>query len=245
MRLEGRTAIVTGGSKGIGLGIAIALAREGADVALTYASDTVGAAEAIRVITDLGRNATAIQADIGDPEAITRLFQEATDALGPADILVNNAGITAFGPLSEATAESFAATFNVNVRGPLLSMQAFALQAPAQASIINITSASTADREPGSALYITSKTALTALTELAATEYAPLGIRVNAIAPTATTTERTQQFSGTAMETAMINRIPLKRLGTPADIGRAVVFLASEEASFITGDTLWVSGGQH
>lgn len=243
--LAGRVALVTGGVKGIGRGISVALAAAGASVVVTYRSDEAAADQLVTELHALGRQALAIRADTADSNECRHLFDESRAAFGPVTVLVNNVGTADFASLGDVSAEDYRRVFDTNVLGPLTALQQFAAQPEADGgAVVNITTATLTELPAGTSLYSASKAALAALTVVAAKELAPRGIRVNAVAPTATRTERTQQYAGTPAETTMIERIPLGRLGTPADVGDVVVFLASDAARFLTGDTLHVSGGQ-
>jgi 3-oxoacyl-[acyl-carrier protein] reductase len=245
--LEGRVAIVTGGSKGIGAGIAVSLAAAGAAVVVNYAHDA-GAAEVVvqKIAADGGR-AVAVQADVSQADDVIRLFAETRSAFGPADILVNNAGTYTFAPLAGFSEADYHREFGLNVLGPFLTMQQFAQQPEVDGgAIINITSSAIGTPQPATALYTASKGAMTAATRVVAQELAGRKIRVNAIAAGPSVTEGTHALGviGNAAEAAMVSQIPLGRLGLPEDVGPVAVFLASEDARWITGDVLFASGGQ-
>ena len=244
--LAGRVAIVTGGSQGIGAGIATSLAGAGAVVAVNYAHDAHTARRLVDTITADGGRAIAVQADVSDPDDVTRLFAETAEALGPVDLLVNNAGRYAFAVLDDITVPDYRRDFDLNVLGPLLTMQQFAKQPTADGgAIINITAAVVSTNPPGTAIYTATKSALTSLSRVLANELAPRQIRVNVIAPTATNTEGTRALGLTdsAGKSAIASQIPLGRIGVPEDIGPVAVFLASEAARWITGDVIHASGG--
>jgi len=244
--LQGRVAIVTGAAKGIGAGIALALADAGAAVAVNYAHDLVGARNVVAKITANGGRALAVQADVREADQIVRLFDQTRDAFGPVGVLVNNAGAYTFGPLEAITEDEFHRQFDTNVLGPFLTMREFARQPEADGgSIINISTAGISNNPPATALYTATKSAVTSATLVVAKELAPRGIRVNAIAPGGTDTEgaRSAGFIGTDAEAAMVAQIPLGRMGLPEDIGPVAVFLASDDARWITGDVIFASGG--
>ncbi len=243
-RLTGKVAVVTGASKGIGAGIARALAAEGASVVVNYASDKAGAEKVVKAIADAGGNAVAVQGGVEKAGDVERIFSETEKAFGPANILVNNAGVYAFAPLEGITEDEFHRTFNINVLGAILAAQGAAKHFGENGgSIINIGSVVTSSLPPTSAVYTASKGALDAITGVLAKELGPKKIRVNSINPGYTTTEGNAFISGTEMETGMIAQTPLGRAGKPEDIADAVVFLASEDARWITGELLRVGGG--
>jgi 3-oxoacyl-[acyl-carrier protein] reductase len=244
--LQGRVAIVTGAAKGIGAGIALALADAGAAVAVNYAHDLVGARNVVEKITANGGRALAVQADVREADQIVRLFDQTRDTFGPVRVLVNNAGAYTFQPLEAITEDEFHRQFDTNVLGPFLTMREFARQPEADGgSIINISTAGISNNPPAMALYTATKSAVTSATRVVAKELAQRGIRVNAIAPGGTDTEgaRSAGFIGTDAEAAMVAQIPLGRMGVPEDIGPVAVFLASDAARWITGDVIFASGG--
>ena len=246
MRLEDQVALVTGGSKGIGAAIAIALGEAGAKVAVNYATDMAGATRTAQTIEERGGEAKAFQADVSGRAEVARLFDEVREAFGAVDVLVNNAAIFSFQRLEEITESEFRRQYEVNVLGVILMMQRFVEQAPAKgASVINISTAGIAANTPGSALYTSTKGASTTLTRVFAKELAPRGIRVNAIAPGATDTEgaRAQDLLAGEMVEKLVAGTPLGRLGRPDDIGPVAVFLASDDARWVTGDVIFASGG--
>jgi 3-oxoacyl-[acyl-carrier protein] reductase len=236
--LHGRTALITGGSKGIGRGIAAAMAAAGARVIVNYGRDRHAAEQTVAAIGD---KAVAVRADVSDPADVRRLFEQA----GPVDVLVNNAGVFTFQPIEDVTEKEFHRQYDTNVLAPFLTIQEYLRQAPATGgSIINVTTAGVSTNSPGGALYTSTKAALTALTRIAAKEFGPRGIRVNAIAPGATDTEGAAVL-GVRDSPEMAARSPLGRVGTPEDIGPVAVFLASDKARWITGEVVHASGGFH
>jgi 3-oxoacyl-[acyl-carrier protein] reductase len=244
--LEGRTAIVTGASKGIGAGIAMSLAAAGATVVVNYRADAEAAERVVGKISAAGGRALAVQADVSRTEDVARLFATARSACGPVSILVNNAGVYTFAPLAGITEADFHRLFAVNVLGPLLTMKAFAGQDDADGgTVINIATVGISSAPPMTALYTATKAALASTTLIAAKELAPRRIRVNAIAPASSDTDGTRALGviGTPAEAQFVAPILLGRLGLPEDIGPVAAFLASDAARFITGEIIFVSGG--
>ena len=242
-RLQGQTALVTGSTSGIGRGIALALAAEGAHVAVTGRSEERGA-ETVAAIETAGGRAVFVPADLGASATAARsLAEEATRVLGGRiDILVNNAGIYPVGPTAEVTDETLDALLNVNVRAPhaLVAVVAPAMAARGSGTIINIGSWMGSLGIGFSALYGATKVALEQIRSWAA-EYGQSGVRVNSVAPGVTLTEGNEGARDVLER--MVAPTPAGRVGTPADIGKAVVFLASEDASFVHAATLAVDGG--
>lgn len=245
-KLEGKTAIVTGASKGIGASIAIHLAAEGAAVVVNYASDQAGADKTVAEITAAGGKAVAVKASVAVPAEIEFLIAESVKAFGKIDILVNNAGVYQFAPLEEITPELFHRQFDINVLGLLLTTQAAVRHFPAEGgSIINISSVVSTLGLPGGAVYGGTKAAVDAATRSLAKELGLRGIRVNSINPGMVATEGTATagIDGSDFQKAVIATTPLGRIGVPQDIATAAVFLASSDASWISGETLFISGG--
>lgn len=245
-KLAGKTAIVTGASKGIGASIAIHLAAEGAEVVVNYSSDQAGADKTVAEITAAGGKSVAVKANVSVPAEITQLVAESVKAFGKVDILVNNAGVYQFAPLEEITPELFHRQFDINVLGLLLTTQAVAPHFPAEGgSIINISSVVSTLGLPGGAVYCGTKAAVDAATRSLAKELGARGIRVNSINPGMVTTEGTATagIDGSDFQKAVIDTTPLGRIGVPQDIATAAVFLASSDSSWITGETLFISGG--
>jgi NAD(P)-dependent dehydrogenase (short-subunit alcohol dehydrogenase family) len=240
--LVGKRALVTGASRGIGAAIALALAENGADVALTFQSSPDRAQEVVTSIEKLGRRAVAIQADSGDPVAIKRSVDEAIAALGGLDILVNNAGIALYNTIADFKVEDIDALFAVNVRGPILATQAAIPHLPAGGRVISIGSAG-AERivgAPGTVYYMT-KSALQSFTRGLAQELGPKDITANLVQPGSTDTDMNPADGESADYQRSLS--PLGRFGTPADIAAAVTFLASPAAKHITGSIITVDGG--
>jgi 3-oxoacyl-[acyl-carrier protein] reductase len=240
--LNGKRALVTGGSRGIGAAIAIALADKGADVAITFERSAERAGEVIAAIQQKGRKGVAIQADSADPAAIQRSVNEVADALGGLDILVNNAAIARYNSIADFTVEDIDALLAVNVRGPVLAAKAAIPHLQAGARIINIGSGG-ADRIVGATgtVYYMTKSALQAFTRGLAQELGPRDVTVNLVQPGSTNTEMNPE-SG---EFADFQRglIPLGRFGQPEDVAAAVAFIATPAARQITGAILNVDGG--
>jgi 3-oxoacyl-[acyl-carrier protein] reductase len=245
-KLEGKVAVVTGASKGIGASIALHLAAEGAAVVVNYSSSAEGAARVVREITGKGGRAIAVQANLAKEADIRRLFVEARKAFGRLDILVNNAGIYEFLPLEEVTAEHFHKQFDLNVLGLILATQEAVRQfGPGGGSIVNISSVAATSAPPTASVYSATKAAVNAVTRSLAQELAPRKIRVNAINPGMIETEgwRAAGIADSDFRRQVEAQTPLGRLGQPQDIAPAAVFLASDDAGWITGETLYISGG--
>ena len=245
-KLDGKVAVVTGASKGIGAAIAKNLASEGAAVVVNYASSKEGADRVVEEIAKRGGKAVAVRANLAKKSDIEHLFFEAQKAFGRLDILVNNAGIYEFLPLEKITEEHFYRQFDLNVLGLLFSIQEAAKYfGPEGGSVINISSSASSSAPPTASVYSATKAAVDTITKSLAKELGPRKIRVNAINPGMVATEG-QQASGLLgsdfQRTFELNS-PLGRIGQPHDIAPAVVFLASADADWITGETLLVSGG--
>ncbi|GAA5133397.1 glucose 1-dehydrogenase [Prosthecobacter algae] len=246
MKLENKVAVVTGASKGIGASIAKHLAAEGAAVVVNYASSKAGADKVVDEITLKGGRAIAVQGDVSKKADIDQLFAETKKAYGKVDILVNNAGVYEFSPLEAINEEHFHRQYNLNVLGLLLTTQeAVKLIGPEGGSIINISSVVSSYTPPGSAVYSGTKAAVDALTKVLSKELGAKKIRVNAINPGMVETEgvHTAGFAEGQFRQQVESQTPLGRIGQPQDIATAAVFLASNDSSWITGETLVVSGG--
>lgn len=242
-KLEGKVAVVTGASKGIGAGIAKALGAEGASVVVNYASDKAGADRVVEEIGKLGGKAIAVGADVAKSSDVETLFAETQKHFGKVDILINNAGVYGFGPLEGISVEEIQRQFGINVTGLLLaSKAALALFSPEGGSVINIGSVVSDLTPPNTVIYNGTKGAVDAITRTLAIELGPRQIRVNAINPGPVKTEGTANFPPEAFESMRL-RIPLGRLGEPVDVAGAVTFLVSEEASWISGSLIQVAGG--
>jgi 3-oxoacyl-[acyl-carrier protein] reductase len=245
-RLSGKVAVVTGASKGIGAAIARHLAAEGAAVVVNYASSKAGADKVVAEITGQGGRAVAVQADVSKPADIRRLFAEAKKAFGRLDVLVNNAGVYEFVPLEQVTPEHFHKLFDLNVLGLLLTTQeAVKHFGPSGGSIINISSVAATAALPTTSVYSATKAAVDAVTKALAKELGPRQVRVNSINPGMVETEGVHAagLSESDFRRQTEAQTPLGRIGQPQDIGPAAVFLASAESGWITGETLYISGG--
>jgi 3-oxoacyl-[acyl-carrier protein] reductase len=246
MKLQNKVAVVTGASKGIGAAIARQLAAEGASVVVNYASSRAGADKTVESITAAGGKAVAVQGDVSRKTDIDRLFAETKKAFGKVDILVNNAGIYEFAPLEQITEEHFRRQYDLNVLGLLLTTQeAVKLIGPEGGSVINISSVVSTYTPPGSAVYSGTKAAVDALTRVLSKELGPKKIRVNAVNPGMVETEGTQTSGITDgdFRKQVESQTPLGRIGQPQDIATIATFLATNDASWITGETFFVSGG--
>ena len=244
-KLAGKVAVVTGASKGIGAGIAKALAAEGAAVVVNYASSKAGADAVVDVITAAGGQAVAVQGDVTKEKEAKRVVDTALEEFGRLDILVNNSGVYEFAPIETTTEEQYRKMFDLNVLGTLLTTKAAVPHLGEGASVINISSAVTSVLLPQSAVYTGTKGAVDAITGVLANELGPRKIRVNAINPGVVETEGTQSagFIGSEFETGIVAQTPLGRTGKPDDIGSIAVFLASNDSGWLTGEKLTASGG--
>ena len=245
-KLEGKVAIVTGGSKGIGASIAEKLGEEGASVVVNYSTSKAGADKIVKAIQQKGGKAIAVQANLSEPKEIEHLFAETKKAFGKLDILVNNAGIYEFQPLDQITPEHFHKQFNINVLGLLLACRAALSHFDVSGgSIVNISSVVSTSHIPYAVVYSATKGAVDAVTRTLASELGPRKIRVNSINPGMVQTEGTKAggFLEGDFRQEMEAKTPLGRIGVPQDIAPAVAFLASDEASWITGESLVIAGG--
>ena len=244
-KLNGKVAIVTGASKGIGASIAIHLAQEGAAVVVNYSSSKEGADRVVGEIKGSGGKAVAVQANLAKEPDVRRLFAETKKAFGKLDILVNNAGVYEFKPLEEVTPEHFHKHFDLNVLGLILaSQEAAKLFGPKGGSIINISSLAALGTATAT-VYAATKGAVDTVTKSLAKELGPRKIRVNSINPGMVETEgvRAAGFNEGDFRKFVEANTPLGRIGQPVDIAPAAVFLASDDASWITGETLFIAGG--
>lgn len=245
--LTGKKALVTGASRGIGRGIALALARQGADVAINYRSNTQEAEAAVAEITKMGREAFSVQADVSNKASVAKMFEEIKTKWGKLDILVNNAGILQFAPFEQLTEEQWDQVLDVNLKGQFLCSQEAIKLMGQGAKIINIASIASGGVGVGFsqiAHYTASKGGVVALTENMALELGPKGINVNAIAPGVIETDMTKEMlADEKMMAGLLARVPKGRVGKPEDIGAAAAFLASDETDYITGTVLYVDGG--
>jgi 3-oxoacyl-[acyl-carrier protein] reductase len=247
-RLQGKVAVVTGASKGIGAAIAQALAAEGASVVVNYAQDRAGAERVVANIKEQRGQAIAVRGDVSKTADVTALFEKSREAFGVLDILVNNAGIYGFAPLEEVTEQDFQRQFGTNVLGLILVTQQAARHfGPDGGSVINIGSVVSQVTPPNSVVYSATKSAVNAVTRVLAKELAPRNIRVNSINPGVVETEgfRAAGFSGSELEKQTVARTPLGRVGRPRDIAGIATFLATPESGWLTGEILYASGGFH
>jgi 3-oxoacyl-[acyl-carrier protein] reductase len=245
-KLDGKVAIVTGASKGIGAAIAKQFAAEGAAVVVNYASSKQGADRIVDEIAKRGGKAIAVQANVARKEEVERLFSATKKAFGTLDILVNNAGVYDWSPLEEITEEQFHKHFDVNVLGLLLATQEAVKEFGSNGgNIINISSTVTSLTPPGSSVYTGTKGAVDAITRTLAKELGPRKIRVNAINPGMVETEgvRAAGFDQGDLRKGIEAQTPLGRIGQPEDIAPVAVYLASSDSAWITGEILRVAGG--
>ncbi len=248
-KLKNKVAVVTGASKGIGASIAKHFAAEGAKVVVNYASSKEGADQVVRAITENGGIAIAVRADVSKETDVTRLFEETKRAFGTLDILVNNAVYQGYAPIEQVSIETFHQSFNVNVLGPILTIQAaLKIFGDRGGNIINISSGASKMPLPAASLYSATKAALDAITIALSKELGAKNVRINSILPGATETEGATSAgvtAGSEYEKMFIAKTPLGRRGQPADIAKVAVFLASDNAAWITGEQISVSGGMY
>jgi 3-oxoacyl-[acyl-carrier protein] reductase len=244
--LKGKVAIVTGASKGIGAGIAKGLGAAGAAVVVNYVSSREGADRVVAEITGKGGKAIAVQGDVSKAADVKRLFAETKKAFGAPSVLVNNAGIYAFQPLESVTEDEFHREFNTNVLGPILTIQeALKHFGPDGGSVINISSVASESAPPNSVVYSATKGAVDSISRVLGKELGARNIRVNTIAPGGVETEGVHSAGiiGSDFEKQMVADTPLGRLGQPDDIAGVAVFLASDNARWLTGERITASGG--
>lgn len=246
-RLQGKTALVTGGDQGIGHGIAIRFAQEGADVAIGFRSNKKGADETVAAIQAEGVKAAAIQGDVGKVEDGRNLVAQAVAQMGKLDILVNNAGLEKRADFWDVTEQDFDTVLNVNLKGVFFITQAFVRQlkdAKHGGKVINMSSVHEELPFPHFASYCASKGALKMLTRDLSIELAPLGITINNIAPGAIETPINKSLLNDPVKlNELLGKIPLRRLGTPEDVAGVAAFLASSDSDYVTGTTFFVDGG--
>lgn len=248
-KLKNKVAVVTGASKGIGASIAKHFAAEGAKVVVNYASSKEGADNVVKEITNNGGVAIAVQADVSKEADVIKLFEETKKAFSTLDILVNNAVYQGYAPIEQVSIENFHQSFNVNVLGPILTIQAaLKMFGDNGGNIINISSGASKYPLPNASLYSATKAALDAFTIALSKELGAKNVRINSILPGATETEGAASAGvtpGSEYEKMFIANTPLGRRGKPEDIAKAVVFLASNDAAWITGEQISVSGGMY
>lgn len=245
-KLKGKVAVVTGASKGIGAGIAKHLASEGAHVVVNYSSSKESAEKVVVEIVEKGGKAVAIQADVSKEKDVESLFKKTVQAFGKVDILVNNAGVYAFISLENVTAEAYHKMFDINVFGLLMvTKEAVKHFNPNGGSIINIGSVAGMKAITQASVYCATKAAVDAITRCLGQELGPRKIRVNSINPGMVETEGAYDAGiiESDFKTKTEHETPLGRIGLPSDIAPAVTFIASDDASWITGETLFISGG--
>lgn len=245
-KLKNKVAIVTGASKGIGAGIAKAYGKEGASVVVNYASDKEGAERVVDEITAAGGKAIAVQGNVSRSAEVKKLFAQTKTAYGNVDILVNNAGVFKFEPLEAVTEEEFHRQFNINVLGTLLaSQEAVKSFGDSGGSIINLSSVVSDNPMANSVVYSATKGAVDMIAVALSKELGGKKIRVNTIAPGGVETEgtHTEGIIGSDFEKMMIAQTPLGRIGQPSDIAKVAVFLASDDAEWVNGERISVSGG--
>ena len=242
--LKGKKALVTGASKGVGKGIALELAKAGCAVAVNYRGDQAGAKATATEIADLGSKAFVVQGDVGNSSDIERLFETSISALEGLDIVIANAGVQTWKPLLEITEQEWDMVIDTNLKGSFFCTQYGAnyMKDHGGGSIIMIGSGCNKIAFPSLSSYTASKGGIEMFTKVAAAELGPHQIRVNCVAPGAIEVERTKDEMDDYAAT-WGNATPLRRVGYPADIGKACVLLCSPEAEFITGQTVWVDGG--
>lgn len=242
--LTNKTAVVTGASRGIGRSIAIDLAKKGANVVVNYSGNEAKANEVVDEIKALGQQSFAVKADVSNAEEVQALMKQAVDTFGSIDILVNNAGITKDNLLMRMKENEWDDVININLKGVFNCTKAVTRQMMKQRSgrIINVASVVGVCGNPGQANYVAAKAGVIGLTKTTAKELASRHITVNAVAPGFISTDMTDKLDEN-VQTEMLKQIPLARFGAPEDISNVVVFLASEGAGYITGQTIQVDGG--
>ena len=243
MDLTGKTAIVTGGSRGIGRAICLELARRGANIVFSYAGNAAAAEETVKLVEETGATARAVQGDVTSADSAKELV-EAAKELGGVDILVNNAGITRDKLAARMSEEDFDAVIATNLKGAFLMTKAVLrpMMRAKSGAIVNMASVVGIMGNAGQANYAASKAGLIGMTKSVAREVASVGIRVNAVAPGYIETDMTAAMPEAAQQ-AMCSAIPAARAGKPEDVAHAVAFLVSDEAAYITGQVLSVDGG--
>lgn len=245
-QLKNKVAVVTGASKGIGAAIAERLGAAGATVVVNYSSSKEGADRVVEAIKKKGGKAIAVQANLGKPEGVKRLFDEIKQQFDKVDILVNNAGIYQFASLEEVTPEHYHKQFDLNVLGLLLATkEAVKLMGSAGGAIVNISSVAARSAPPATSVYSATKAAVDAITRSLSQELGSRKIRVNSVSPGMVETEglRAAGVQESDFGAQALAQTPLGRLGQPDDIASAVLFLVSDDSSWVTGETFYISGG--
>lgn len=245
--LLNKKAVVTGSSRGIGRGIAIALAKQGADVVINYHSNEIEAQKVVSEIKSMGRDSFLVQADVSKSADVLKMFSEIKNKWQRLDILVNNAGIASFSPFENLSEEEWDRVLDINLKSQFLCAKEAIKLMGQGGKIINISSIASGGLGVGFAQiahYVASKGGVIGLTESLAVELAPMGINVNCVAPGVIETDMTQKMiTDEKTKTGLLAQIPKQRFGKPEDIGAAVTFLATDEADYITGAVLYVDGG--
>jgi len=243
-RFDGKSAIVTGASRGIGREIALLLAKEGARVAVNYSGSKDKADDVVKLIVESGGEAFAIQADVSDADGVKNMVDKTLEMFGSIDILVNNAGITRDNLLMRMKEDEWDDVININLKGVFLCTKGVTRQMMRQRAgrIVNVASIVGVSGNPGQANYVAAKAGVIGFTKTAAKELASRNINVNAVAPGFITTDMTDALSE-EVKSQMLAVIPLGKLGKPEDVARTVLFLLSEDANYITGQTIHVDGG--
>ena len=245
--LSGKKALVTGASRGIGRGIALSLAKAGASVAINYHSKAQEAESVVAEVKKLGVDSFSVQADVSNKEQVAKMFEEVKNKFGQLNILVNNAGIVYTNPIDKITEKEWDNVLNINLKGQFFCVQEAIKIMPTGGKIINISSIASGGVGVGFgniAHYAASKGGVIAMVEDLAIELGPRGININAIGPGVIETDMTTKIlADEKMKIGMLARIPKKRFGKPEDIGVTAVFLASDEAEYITGSIIYVDGG--
>ncbi|GIP36765.1 3-oxoacyl-[acyl-carrier-protein] reductase FabG [Paenibacillus sp. J31TS4] len=244
--LQGKIALVTGASRGIGRAIALELAEAGADVVVNYAGSEAAADETVRLIEEKGRRSFKVKADVSSAEQVDAMVKQTLDEFGRLDILVNNAGITRDNLIMRMKEEEFDAVIATNLKGVFHCLKAVTRPMMKQRSgrIINISSVVGVLGNPGQANYVAAKAGVIGMTKSAARELASRGITVNAVAPGFIATDMTDKLNDET-KASFVQQIPLGRLGQPEEIAKAVRFLASDDASYMTGQTIHIDGGMY
>ncbi|WP_040980047.1 3-oxoacyl-[acyl-carrier-protein] reductase [Oceanobacillus jeddahense] len=242
--LQGQTAVVTGASRGIGRAIALELAKNGANVIVNYSGSEAKAEEVVGEIQELGVKVVKIQANVSDEDSVKQLMKQSVKEFGTIDILVNNAGITKDNLLMRMKEDEFDQVIQTNLKGTFLCTKAVTRQMMKQKSgrIINVASIVGVSGNPGQANYVAAKAGVIGLTKTTAKELASRNILVNAVAPGFISTDMTDELSEEQQE-SLLQLVPLERFGKPEDVARVIRFLASEDANYITGQTIHIDGG--
>jgi len=247
MKLKNKVALITGSSQGIGRAIAERFASEGADVVINYSGNAERAQEALRAVEAQGRRGIIVQANVGRTDDLKKLFATALEAFGRLDILVNNAGVETHAPFWEITESDYDKVLNVNLKGTFFATQEFVnhlRHTNRRGKIVNVSSVHEELPFPNFTAYCASKGGVKMLTRNLSVELGPLGININNIAPGAIETPiNTKLLNDPAKLNALLGQIPVKRLGQPTDVANVAVFLASDDADYVTGATYYVDGG--